>query len=769
MKELLLEGGVGGHMSHIHENRSLTYNKVAKILSLASRGELIGTEKVDGYNIYLGYQNGQPRAARNKTDMRTGGMSMEQLAAREFKGGPRVKKVYLDSFEAYSKAVNSLNPEDREGIFGKNGEIYYNTEILGPLATNVINYDDNIISIHHAGHKAYKSDTDELAVVDAKKNSDILDSVIDRFEQLMADQSFSITRSAMTSLNALDNDSHLKVALQRMKAAGFEGDMTIEEFLSDRITIQLRKDVRYLHHDIIADVVGRILKKEGFKTVSQIYKGFKKPQKELISKLVNSGEGLINKYIFPIEDAIHDFAVKMLEGLESAYILDNSKEVERIRNEVGKAVKNIQQYSGPGQEEATEVLVKQLSKLKNIENVSTAVEGFVFEFEGQVYKFTGNFAPINQILGLFRYGRGSVPAIQSNEVPAKRDEEPDAQISETEEAFESIALIPGAFKPPHRGHLNLAEYYATKADKVIVLISSPLKDIRALPSGQVLTSDISEQIWNAYPKSDNIEVRKSDKASPVSAVYDFIESGAPRNATIILGCSEKGDDASRFKSFQRYAREDLEIEVRPCQLESKHSPEYMRTLEQNQDIAQKLPSYNKKGLDMADFHGSDMREIAHLAQKSPAAVELLKDFLPEGAEYAEIMNILGLSGESEMFEGLTSMISAILDEEEKIQRIYRLKHKKNRMATKGKTVKEPPFVTDPPKQRSKSAPPLEEVDEIDEISSVGGGSAHMGPSAAISGKKVQKKKKKSTKFKKEDELVEKIISYITKSDIGVAK
>ena len=56
-------GGVAGHLSHLYDNRGMTANKVKKILSLASTGELVGTEKTDGYNIYLGFRDGEARYA----------------------------------------------------------------------------------------------------------------------------------------------------------------------------------------------------------------------------------------------------------------------------------------------------------------------------------------------------------------------------------------------------------------------------------------------------------------------------------------------------------------------------------------------------------------------------------------------------------------------------------------------------------------------------------------------------------------------------------
>ena len=110
MRKLLLEGGVAGHLSHLYDNRQLTANKMLKILSMASSGELIGTEKTDGFNIYLGFREGEARYARNKGDMRAGGRRMEDLVNREFAGGQQVKDVYLKAFGAFTDFINKLPP-----------------------------------------------------------------------------------------------------------------------------------------------------------------------------------------------------------------------------------------------------------------------------------------------------------------------------------------------------------------------------------------------------------------------------------------------------------------------------------------------------------------------------------------------------------------------------------------------------------------------------------------------------------------------------------
>ena len=109
-------GGVAKHLMHLHEDRELTFNKIKKILSMASSGELVGTEKTDGFNIYLGIKSEADRLgvwfpawARNAGDMKLGGKSFAQLAAREFAGGDKIKKTYLDAFKTYETALKSLS------------------------------------------------------------------------------------------------------------------------------------------------------------------------------------------------------------------------------------------------------------------------------------------------------------------------------------------------------------------------------------------------------------------------------------------------------------------------------------------------------------------------------------------------------------------------------------------------------------------------------------------------------------------------------------
>ena len=71
---LLLEVGVAGHMNHLYDNGDLTFGKLKEIFTAASNGELEGTEKTDGQNLYISYsvKEGKAKAARNKGNIKAG-------------------------------------------------------------------------------------------------------------------------------------------------------------------------------------------------------------------------------------------------------------------------------------------------------------------------------------------------------------------------------------------------------------------------------------------------------------------------------------------------------------------------------------------------------------------------------------------------------------------------------------------------------------------------------------------------------------------------
>lgn len=101
---------------------------------------------------------------------------------------------------------------------------------MGPGASNVVNYDSNIVSIHKAGHKRYDEETDKVVEADTADADKVLDRVIDRFEQSTMGKNFAVRKTAFVNLQKLSSDNDLNIVLNRIEKAGMTGDMTVRDF-----------------------------------------------------------------------------------------------------------------------------------------------------------------------------------------------------------------------------------------------------------------------------------------------------------------------------------------------------------------------------------------------------------------------------------------------------------------------------------------------------------------------------------------------------------
>ena len=417
-------------------------------------------------------------------------------------------------------------------------------------------------------------------------------------KKYLQDEDFKVRRTAVLKLNKLDSDYDLNIALNKMEKAGFSGDMTIGEYLEANILEYLNQKLAYLADNLKQAVVDRILRKPGALGIPQITKGMPKTEKQKISAFIKYGPALLKKYTYPLEDAIHDFSVELLRGLQSAYILDNEAQVEKLKKEVADAIKTLRDYSGPGAEQAHEILFQQLKKLKHHDNVNTAVEGFVFQIGDQVYKFTGNFAPVNQLLGLFRYGRGQVPALKSqelNEVEKYFNYPSSAEVGavtnepSNPEDKKYLVIIPGGFKPPHLGHYNLVKSYLDhpSVERVAIIIGD---SERTDSEGKIsIGFDEAVRTWKEYGISEGpnitlIRARKrqnkkgDDYENPMADAYDLVQEIDPQelkdgNMAVAMGASTKGGDYERAVKFakshqpgSRYYREGITVTEPPVKV-----------------------------------------------------------------------------------------------------------------------------------------------------------------------------------------------------------
>jgi hypothetical protein len=194
------------------------------------------------------------------------------------------------------------------------------------------------------------------------------------------------------------------------------------------------------------------------------------------------------------------------------------------------------------------VMQRHLNKIKDFSRVTTPIEAVVFDYNGHTYKFAGNFAPINQILGMFRYGNLKKKTNESLNSNAKVITEKDGK---------RVALLPGGFKPPHAGHYGLAKELSSlpDIDEVVVIIGKKPRFSEMEPEVSI-TAEQSKNLWDIYTRNnENIKVRIQKGKTPVADVYDLIadKNSFSEGDTVILGKSDKDVGDKRYARAQSYA------------------------------------------------------------------------------------------------------------------------------------------------------------------------------------------------------------------------
>jgi hypothetical protein len=125
-----------------------------------------------------------------------------------------------------------------------------------------------------------------------------------------------------------------------------------------------------------------------------------------------------------------------------------------------------------------------------------------------------------------------------------------------------IALVPGSYKPPHKGHYQMVSIYSGMASDVVVLISAPSeKSVRKTKTGQVITPEMSKKIFELYTSNlPNVTVEISNMPSPVGAAYQALES--LNGKRVILGASKKDNDWKRWGGAKKWAHsKNLNVDI----------------------------------------------------------------------------------------------------------------------------------------------------------------------------------------------------------------
>ena len=102
------------------------------------------------------------------------------------------------------------------------------------------------------------------------------------------------------------------------------------------------------------------------------------------------------------ETLFFEVGAEILKNVQGFIAANPDKAVQGIKKKLDDAIKDVK--AGKDLKKLNRLKV-QLDRLNAIGGVDSIVpsEGIVFKYKGNTYKFTGAFAPINQITGLMTF------------------------------------------------------------------------------------------------------------------------------------------------------------------------------------------------------------------------------------------------------------------------------------------------------------------------------------------------------------------------------
>ena len=411
---LLIEGGAYGHMNHPFDDNNLTFSDLKNIIIIGLSGNLNRedrvSEKLDGQNLMVSWVDGKLKAARNKGHLKNGGKTAPTTAgiANMFSGRGNIKKAFVGAMRDLEKSIGGLSNAQKTKVFG-NGTKWMNLEVIYPQTSNIIDYDVAEIVFH--GTTEY--DRTGRAKGYSKEAARMLQGMIQQINQNIQ-KTFKISKPNFLKMSKVQNFGKKKSTflnkLNKLQSQyGLKDTDTLgmyhQSFWQEYIFNAAKQFKISLKDNELVNLTNRWAFFDKSYSIGQIKKDFK-DSPEFIDWILKTDKLDHNKMfkqnIKPFEILFFQVGAEILKNMSGFLAVSPDKAVQKIKKDVDSALKDLQK---PDNVEKLYKLRLQIEKLEAIGGTSSIVpsEGLVFKYKGNIYKFTGAFAPINQILGSLKF------------------------------------------------------------------------------------------------------------------------------------------------------------------------------------------------------------------------------------------------------------------------------------------------------------------------------------------------------------------------------
>ena len=406
---LILEGGAAGHMMHPFDDRNLTFDDFRKFIDAGLQGEMTfdeePTEKTDGQNVFATVKDGKVLFARNKGQLKSpltlsGITDMFKNHASEL-----VRDTFIFAAQDLASSLSKLSKEDQEKYFD-NGNNFMNMELIYSKNPNVINYDRDVIQFH--GIKITDGDgniTGEMGSSSAKEISNLLDKV-----EAKVGKVFTIIPPQVLKLHKdVSFDDNTKYFMNKVDALQNKYNLNGADEVSRYHEMWWREEIKKSFPGLESNVAEGLLQRWGYNNKSALpFTAMKKLVDENGMKDIKEYDKIAGmKYkenIRPFEDLFLELGSVVLKNAANFVAASPDAEMQRLHDQIRTEAGKIKRGDNLTQIAKVEAELARLDRIGGIESI-IPTEGLVFKYKGKIYKLTGTFAAINQLMGIIKYGR----------------------------------------------------------------------------------------------------------------------------------------------------------------------------------------------------------------------------------------------------------------------------------------------------------------------------------------------------------------------------
>jgi len=414
-KELLLEGGAYGHLNHPFDDKNLSFRDFKTLIINTLQGKLDKegpvTEKTDGQNIMVSWKNDKLIAARNKGHIKNFGANALDISGVEnmFRGRGDLEKAFVYGMRDLSNGISGLSEKQKEKIFA-NGKKFMSLEVMYPATSNVIPYDKALLQFH--GTIEY----DEFGspIGEDRGSARMLAGMIKQINQDIQ-KTYTITKPFVANLPQVKDfskrQSYFLGKLNRLqKQFSLKDSDTLADYhqaywMEYIYNGAKQTDYKNISNKVLMSLTKRWAFFDKSYKIPQIRNDLKRYPKFLNWVLTTDKMDharLQKQHIRDWEVLFFELGAEILKNMSDFIAANPSEAAQKIRKDLISTINKVKKSKDP---KVINTLKVQLDRLKALGGLDAVVpsEGVTFVYKGKLYKYTGAFAPANQILGMLKF------------------------------------------------------------------------------------------------------------------------------------------------------------------------------------------------------------------------------------------------------------------------------------------------------------------------------------------------------------------------------